>query len=191
MKNVILHTEGMDGLARLLSVRFGKKFKVLPIVGPKECAALEAIDSVCFPEDLANDAEEFAEVLEMKGAFGYLVVCEKTAPKYGPAGYVLGSDDKEDIPLKFHEGSLYMNSVTVMPAFRGRGVSREMHKVFEEEARMRGAKNLFLHTLPEFEAFFGKLGYARQMIAEDYYDDGEHAVLMKKGLAVPAGSIII
>lgn len=83
--------------------------------------------------------------------------------------------------------SLY--SIAVDPDMGGRGLGRALMIAAEQGAAARGRTALTLEVRADNDGAVGlyeRLGYERFDAIEDYYEDGETALRMRKGLK-PAG----
>ena len=85
-------------------------------------------------------------------------------------------------------GTWYVNVLAVMPRFRGRGVGSRLLGVAEEQARALGKTGMSVIVSDANHGarrLYQRHGYEecaqRPMIKEDWVNDGESWVLMKKG----------
>jgi len=79
------------------------------------------------------------------------------------------------------DGSAYLSSIAVDPAFRRRGIARAAMLFLLEEAR--GCARIDLITHPDNTAaiaLYRSLGFAIESRKEDFFGDGEPRVVMQR-----------
>ena len=84
------------------------------------------------------------------------------------------------------DGALEIARVSVLPAWRGRGLVRALMAALETEARARGARRMTLRVrleLPENESLFNRSGFVRRRVEAHPGFDAPTTAVMEKGLA--------
>jgi GNAT superfamily N-acetyltransferase len=81
-------------------------------------------------------------------------------------------------------GALHVGRVSVVPAWRGRGLAGALIKACEGEAKRRALARMTLRVrleLPENERLFERLGFERRALdAHDGFDQPTQAVMEKR-----------
>ena len=81
-------------------------------------------------------------------------------------------------------GAVHVGRVSVVPAWRGRGLAGALVKACESEARRRGLARMTLRVrleLPENERLFERFGFERRAVdAHDGFDKPTQAVMEKR-----------
>lgn len=107
---------------------------------------------------------------------GFFLVAEKNEKI---VGYVIGMKKrlKEKKEEKSEKGLIA--SIAVLPHFRRRGIGislmeKMMGEMNEVEVQVRNSNRAAIK-------FYEKLGFIKKGFIENYYQDGEDAIIMKKG----------
>jgi ribosomal-protein-alanine N-acetyltransferase len=78
-----------------------------------------------------------------------------------------------------------VGNIAVAPSYRGRGIAKLLMEKMHERAREKGATQAFLEVrvsnAPAI-SLYKKFGYEPYGIRARYYEDGEDALVMKRGL---------
>ncbi len=93
-------------------------------------------------------------------------------------GYVIAMPSRSS-----KEGKLV--SIAVDPVFRRRGLGRRLVEEASAYLRRAGMDRMCLEARAsgdEALGFYGDLGFRREGVISDYYEDGEDAVVMSRGL---------
>ncbi len=81
-------------------------------------------------------------------------------------------------------GALHVGRVSIVPAWRSRGLAGALVKACESEARRRGLARMTLRVrlqLPENERLFERMGFERRAVdAHDGFDRPSQAVMEKR-----------
>ncbi|KYK38174.1 MAG: ribosomal protein S18-alanine N-acetyltransferase [Theionarchaea archaeon] len=76
-------------------------------------------------------------------------------------------------------------SLAVLPTWRGKGIAsqlvEELYNIFRERGKKRVKLEVRVSNTPAIE-LYEKLGFEKQKIVKNYYENGEDAVMMKKRL---------
>ncbi len=87
--------------------------------------------------------------------------------------------------LHWRTGSVRIYSLAVMPAFRGQGVGRRLINKALSEAKGQGVRYLSLEADRRdrrLVAWYGRFGFERVQVLQDYYCPGRDAVRMRRPL---------
>lgn len=144
---------------------------------PGDLDALLALEQSCFSGDRLS-RRSFRRWLV--GGHGILSVVDDVAG--GLAGYVLLSLRRNSKTGRFY-------SLAVAPAYRGRGIARELLGSAERAGAARGLEAVRLEVDVNNTGairLYESLGYARVGSRPGYYENGADALLMKKRLAPAA-----
>jgi ribosomal-protein-alanine acetyltransferase len=143
-----------------------------------DLAAVMALEDAIYPED-AWSSENMER--ELTGEHTYYLVA-------------IGDDGAIDAyagllaPLGTGQGDI--QTVTVAPRARRQGLARAMMLALIDEARRRGAEELFLEVRADNEsaqALYTELGFATVAVRKRYYKGGMDALSMR--LTVPRTGI--
>ncbi len=80
----------------------------------------------------------------------------------------------------------YVQTIEVLPEFRGRGVGRELLRLLDESALADGAHLIWLHVDVNNASairLYEMHGYAREGRRENFYETGRAAFLYAKALS--------
>ncbi|MFQ6778397.1 MAG: ribosomal protein S18-alanine N-acetyltransferase [Alphaproteobacteria bacterium] len=83
----------------------------------------------------------------------------------------------------FDEAELII--IGVAPAARRTGTASALLKIMEEDAKKSGVKKIFLEVAERnipAKALYEKNGYKQIAIRKNYYEDGDNAIIMNKGI---------
>lgn len=76
-------------------------------------------------------------------------------------------------------------SLAVLPTWRGKGIAsqlvEELYNIFRGRGKKRVKLEVRVSNTPAIE-LYEKLGFEKQKIVKNYYENGEDAVMMKKRL---------
>ncbi len=99
---------------------------------------------------------------------GFFLVTEKNEKI---VGYVIGMKEETKEGL--------IASIAVLPNFRRKGIGTSlMEKMMEEMGEVEVQVRKSNHAVFKF---YKKLGFIKKGVIENYYQDGEDAIVMKKG----------
>ncbi len=124
-----------------------------------ECAAMAQAHARAF-EAKAWREDEFADLLEGEGIFGFLAEDET------PLGVIL---------CRVAAGEVEILTVGVTPAARRRGVALALMIAGLDQAREAGAAQAFLEVAVDNDgaiALYGLMGFAPTGLRKSYYDRG-------------------
>ncbi|MEO5920889.1 MAG: ribosomal protein S18-alanine N-acetyltransferase [Pseudolysinimonas sp.] len=145
-----------------------------------DLAAIMALEDEIYPDD-AWSSENMAR--ELAGDHHYYLVA-------------IGDDGAIDAyagllaPLGTGQGDI--QTVTVAPHARRRGLARTLMLALINEARRRGAEELFLEVRIDNEsaqALYASLGFETVTVRKRYYKGGIDALSMKLSIPVPRTGI--
>jgi ribosomal-protein-alanine acetyltransferase len=142
---------------------------------PEDLDELMALEREIYPDD-AWSAESMARELANEHAY-YLVAVAEDGRIDAYAGLLA--------PLGTGQGDI--QTVTVAPRARRRGLARSMLQQLLNEARRRGAEELFLEVRADnggAQALYRELGFETVGVRKRYYRGGIDALTMK--LVVPS-----
>jgi len=135
--------------------------------------AIMALENAIYPDD-AWSAQNMAA--ELANPHGYYLVAEDADTIVGYAGLLA--------PIGTGQGDI--QTVTVAPEARRQGLARTLMLQLLNEARRRGAEELFLEVRVDNEgaqALYRELGFETVSVRKRYYKGGIDALTMK--LVVP------
>jgi ribosomal protein S18 acetylase RimI-like enzyme len=156
---------------------------------PADFAAIYAVEEICFEPPLrfsraymrslvlspdsatwvaeeSGGAEGSGDAEASRRLTGFAIVEWAGEPQTGPC-------------------AAYIETVEVLPGFRGRGIATELLCRIEESARVAGAGSIWLHVDAENSAairLYERQGYARQGREEHYYARRRAALVYAKPL---------
>jgi ribosomal-protein-alanine acetyltransferase len=143
---------------------------------PADLDALMALENEIYPAD-AWSSENMASELVGDHTY-YLVAIGDDGGIDGYAGLLA--------PLGTGQGDI--QTVTVAPRARRQGLGRTLMLQLINEARRRGAEELFLEVRIDndaAQALYGELGFERVSVRKGYYKGGIDAVSMKLSVPTP------
>lgn len=90
-------------------------------------------------------------------------------------------------PERMTEGTFNLYLIAIDQKFQGKGIGSEMMAYIENLLREKGIRILIVETssLPEFELtrkFYDNLGYTREAVIREFYQEGEDKVVFWKKL---------
>lgn len=148
------------------------KIQLEPANQPEVLALIDALDAhqkPLYPAESHHGID--VQALSQPGVL-FAVVRDEAAQAVACGGVVLGPQWGE------------VKRMFVLPAWRGRGVSRELLQFLEQQARARGCRVLMLETgilQPEALGLYERAGFARRGPFGDYAED-PFSVFMQKEL---------
>lgn len=140
-----------------------------------DLAPFMALEDAIYPED-AWSAENMAA--ELASPHGYYLAAVEADTVVGYAGLLA--------PLGTGQGDI--QTVTVAPEARRQGLARAMMQQLVDEARRRGAEELFLEVRVDNEAaqaLYAELGFETVSVRKGYYRGGIDALSMRLIVPVP------
>ncbi|GBD43601.1 Ribosomal-protein-alanine acetyltransferase [bacterium HR40] len=157
---------------------------VLKPVGPFDLGRMARLHRMCFEDGWSRT--DLSQLLAMPGAFGLLARCRERSPfrvdTLRTAGFAL-------VRIVGEESELL--SIGVAPAFRRRGVGRELLRACLERCRRAGCTTMFLEVAVDnlaAQRLYESHGFRRVGVRPDYYrhTDGSrsHAFTMRCDLAL-------
>ncbi|WP_309712261.1 ribosomal protein S18-alanine N-acetyltransferase [Pseudolysinimonas sp.] len=142
---------------------------------PADLEAIMAIETAMFVSDAWSPAMMAAEI---EGAHGYYLVAQ--AEDGGVDGYA-------GLQAPQGSGQADIQTIAVVERARRRGLGRTLMLALLNEARRRGATEVFLEVRadnPGAQALYVSLGFAEIAVRPNYYQpDGVDALIMR--LVVP------
>jgi ribosomal-protein-alanine N-acetyltransferase len=143
--------------------------------------AIMAIETAMFETDAWSPATMAAEV---GGPHGYYLVAE--AADGGIDGYA-------GLLAPEGSGQADIQTIAVVERARRRGLGRTLMLALLNEARRRGATEVFLEVRadnPGAQALYRQLGFAEIAVRPNYYQpDGVDAVIMRLAVPEPQGTL--
>lgn len=103
------------------------------------------------------------DLLRMQGAYGFIAFDNQSDDIAEPCGFVLAR-------CLFEESEIL--TIAVEAGFRGKGIARNLMKVAQEHATVKGAEKMFLEVAADNKAarqLYLKLGYEELSIRKGYY----------------------
>ena len=157
-----------------------KKMNVIREIQPKDLKRLkEVIDSTgLFPsallDDMTNDFftnQDTSEIWLTKEVDNIPVAVVYCAPE------------------RMTEGTFNLYLIAIDQKFQGKGIGSEMMTYVENLLHEKGNRILIVETssLPEFELtrkFYDNLGYSREAVIREFYQEGEDKVVFWKKLNI-------
>ncbi|NUT42517.1 MAG: ribosomal protein S18-alanine N-acetyltransferase [Thermoactinospora sp.] len=134
--------------------------------------AVMAIERETFPLDAWSEGMMRGELAEQPRTRHY-VVAEVDSEIVGYAGMAAAADQAD------------VQTIAVLAAHRTRGIGSSMLTVLLDEARKRGAIEIFLEVRsdnPGARSVYERFGFEEIGMRRRYYDDGTDAVVMKRKL---------
>ncbi|HEV7742075.1 MAG TPA: ribosomal protein S18-alanine N-acetyltransferase [Pseudolysinimonas sp.] len=137
---------------------------------PDDLDAVMALETAIYPDDAWSSATMAAELANPYGH--YLVETGEDDAIVAYAGLLA--------PLGTGQGDI--QTVTVAPEARRQGLARRLLSTLIDEARRRGAEELFLEVRVDNEAaqaLYRELGFEELSVRKSYYGQGIDALTMK------------
>lgn len=141
-----------------------------------DLAAIMAIEQSTFDDD-AWSAQNMAAEVRSEHTH-YLVAQSEDGRVDGYAGLLA--------PLGTGQGDI--QTIAVVPGARRTGLGRTMMLALHNEARRRGAEEIFLEVRadnPNAQALYESLGYERIDVRKGYYPGGVDALVMRLLMPTP------
>ena len=130
---------------------------------PDECEAMAAVHAQAFPVSWRWD--EFEDLLDGQGIYGFLASAEDGAPFHGkPLGVIL---------CRVAAGEMEVLTLGVARDARRRGVARALMAAAFPAARDLDAREVFLEVAVDNDpaiALYEALGFRRAGLRKSYYD---------------------
>ncbi len=140
---------------------------IVRTIEPDDVSQVIAIEHQSFDDPYPTDVVTF---LYERYKDTFLVACQGGAI----LGYVAGISS-------WREGHIV--SLAMLPSWRKKGIASqlvdELCTIFKEEGKKRVKLEVRLSNKAAI-SLYGKLGFEKQKIVRNYYENGEDAVLMKK-----------
>lgn len=130
------------------------------------------VEKVSFPKSQAYPKSYF-EKYHREYPQGFIVAEEKNKI----LGYTIG---------QLKDGTGEIISLAVKPAWRKKGVGRALTNFLINHSREKNIKEIFLHVRTKNKkgiSFYQSLDFKILKTIKDYYQNGDDAYLMKKGLS--------
>jgi ribosomal protein S18 acetylase RimI-like enzyme len=148
---------------------------------PGDLDAIETLENKAFSADQLS-RRSLARYIRAPSAaliVAELGVGDGAGPEPALGGYAL---------IGLRKGGRVANlySICVDPDLSGRGIGKVLMRALEDEARRRGRDSVTLEVRLDNSgaiALYEKLGYERFGEYDDYYEDGQSALRMRKRLA--------
>lgn len=134
---------------------------------------LVGIEKVIYPESPWSAAQFREELFGVPKTRKYIVALDDNEI-IGYAGIALAGDVAD------------IHTLTVLPAFRRRGIASQMLKELEEWATQKGIANFMLEMREgnaEAQPLYEKYGYQVISRRDNYYAPGIHALIMRKEIS--------
>ena len=135
--------------------------------GWRDLKAVHNLEQACFN----RDAYPFLELLGLLTLPGF--VCYKAEISGEVIGFVAGEK-------RAGQGTGWVITVCVRPAYRRQGIARQMIAVCEEEMNRKKVSLCVRETNQPAIQLYQRLGYKIIKTRARYYDDGEDALVMEK-----------
>lgn len=134
---------------------------------------LVGIEKVIYPESPWSAAQFREELFGVPKTRKYIVAVDDNEI-IGYAGIAIAGDVAD------------IHTLTVLPAFRRRGIASHMLKELEEWATQKGIANFMLEMREgnaEAQPLYEKYGYQVISRRDNYYAPGIHALIMRKEIS--------
>ncbi len=134
---------------------------------------LVGIEKDIYPESPWSAAQFREELFGVPKTRKYIVALDDNEI-IGYAGIALAGDVAD------------IHTLTVLPAFRRRGIASQMLKELEEWATQKGIANFMLEMREgnaEAQRLYAKYGYQVISRRDNYYAPGIHALIMRKEIS--------
>ena len=143
----------------------------LRLCGAGDLPVLLAIGKECFAYNTPTRGETRHMLIKGHGA---VIALEEA--KGGMIGYAA---------VEAHAGrqTLYLNTVAIVPAFRGKGLGPVLYAFTSFLAEQAQARAIWCHVVSDNVRGIHLLeqsGYEIVRVEEDYYDDGKAALVMRR-----------
>lgn len=146
---------------------------------PEDFATLYAIEEICFELPLRYSRAHMRQLTRNPDSAAWIAEDEGRM-----CGFAIVEWTRED------EGIVaYVQTIEVLPEYRGRGAGRELLKLLDSSARTAGAYLIWLHVDVNNAAairLYTAHGYAREGRRENFYGAGGAAFLYAKALENPS-----
>lgn len=145
---------------------------------PRELSILVDIDRQCFSEGIRYEREELQD---FAGAPGSTILVVEAGTQIIAYGIV-----------HQRSGRGHLITIDVLPEFRGKGVGSLLLASLHEVARAQGARAIWLEVAVSnlvARRFYEGHGYQRVGMRRRYYPDGSDALIMKRDLTAPTGTL--
>lgn len=141
----------------------------------RDLTALRHIERVCFPKDAWPLIDlvgvlTFPNVVRLKAVVDGGQVIEPTI-----IGFIAGDVRKS-------AGEVWIATIGVLPEYRRRGVARQLLAACEERIQAPVIRLCVRISNDAAIALYHNAGYQRNGIWQNYYEDGEDALVMEKSL---------
>ena len=138
---------------------------------PGDAEAMYALDLLCFEPPFRFSRRAMRSFAEQRGAMTVLAEAD---------GELVG------FSIAHREGDWsYVVTLDVAPAWRRRGLARQLMEQLEAQARAAGSLGMTLHVYAGNAGairFYEELGYSRAGRAENFYGRGKDALVYRKDL---------
>jgi len=142
-------------------------------IGTESLTRVAALEKACFPGDFWSRATLKGVLARWSDSVSVGAFAQDEL-----LGYVSAALDEP------HE--VHLLSLAVAPEYRGRGIASRLVSSVLHWGRMRGCRRAFLEvrvSSGSARAAYERLGFSVRGNSDDYYEDGEAALLMSRGLA--------
>jgi ribosomal protein S18 acetylase RimI-like enzyme len=149
------------------------------LYAPTDFPALYAVEELCFEPAFRFSRTYMRQLIENPNSATW-VAEDGPEPKFELIGFSI-----VEWPAGQSESIAYIQTLEVLPAFRGRGIGAELLARAEESARAAGALSIELHVDMENAAairLYESHGYTRQGREEHYYARHRAALIYAKSL---------
>jgi ribosomal-protein-alanine N-acetyltransferase len=137
----------------------------------RDLNALRNLERVCFPKD-AWPLLDLVGVLTLPN-----VVRLKAVVGEAMIGFIAGD-------VRPAQQIAWIATIGVMPEYRGRGIGKALLKACENRVDVPRIRLCVRQTNQEAIQLYLNNGYQRAGIWSNYYQDGEDALLMEKGIGL-------
>lgn len=144
-----------------------------------------------------NDLKRLKEVIDSTGLFPSALLDDMTNDFFTnqDTSDIWLTKELDNIPVavvycapeRMTEGTFNLYLIAIDQKFQGKGIGSEMMAYIENLLREKGIRILIVETssLPEFELtrqFYDNLGYTREAVIREFYQEGEDKVVFWKKL---------
>jgi len=152
---------------------------------PADFPALYAIEEICFQPPQRFSRSYMRQILSSSTSAAWIAEAEGRM-----AGFAIVDWSREPGPsIKTDQTLAYIQTIEVLPDFRGRGLGRELLDRLEQSAIAAGAIIIWLHVDEENHAalhLYQDSGYLCRGRQENYYGRNRAALIFAKPLEVAA-----
>jgi ribosomal protein S18 acetylase RimI-like enzyme len=146
------------------------------LYAPGDFERLYSVEQRCFPPQLRFSRRYLRQIVRSPQTATWVAEADSLLAGFAVAAFA----------TKTNGVAAYLETIEVLSAFRGQGVGAELLRRVEASAAAAAAGILWLHVdIANQHAirFYQAHGYSSEGIQEDYYPDGNAALIYRKPLS--------